>query len=346
MGCFSAVCFSNNGLPKQYPTALIAGGNTPTAALIEQTSTYSPTTALYVAQYGGSSWSSLSGSTALNINASGSTVSFASIAADTTNNIAACWTEEVNSSRNIMSTTPQVQCKLWNGSAWSRMGTSSLNQAAGDWSSAPSVLNVAGTWYVAFTERSQTGNPQLYVKSYNAGLNSWSLIGSGALNINPSTGIPYHPSLATDGSSLFLAWEEQLATNQHALGYVSRCSAGVCTKIAGPIAADAANGSIEDIGLAVTSGQVNLAWTERSWGNLPQVYSTTVATSSSSKVTSACDLNGDGLVNAADVQLAINQALGLIACTNADLQQNGKCNVVDVQRIINASMGGACMTGN
>jgi len=59
---------------------------------------------------------------------------------------------------------------------------------------------------------------------------------------------------------------------------------------------------------------------------------------------SPCDLNGDGAVNAVDVQIAINQGVGLAACTNANLTGNG-CNVVDVQRVINAALGGACVTG-
>lgn len=57
-----------------------------------------------------------------------------------------------------------------------------------------------------------------------------------------------------------------------------------------------------------------------------------------------CDLNSDGSV-IVDVQLAVNQALGLLACATADLQQNGTCNVVDVQRIINAALGGNCELG-
>jgi hypothetical protein len=61
--------------------------------------------------------------------------------------------------------------------------------------------------------------------------------------------------------------------------------------------------------------------------------------------TNPCDLNSDGVVNAADVTIAINQALGTTACTNAALQGNGQCNVIDVQRIINASLGGSCRTG-
>ena len=60
---------------------------------------------------------------------------------------------------------------------------------------------------------------------------------------------------------------------------------------------------------------------------------------------SACDLNSDGMVNALDVQIAINQALGINACSTADLTGNGQCTVVDVQRVINASLGGACTVG-
>jgi hypothetical protein len=61
----------------------------------------------------------------------------------------------------------------------------------------------------------------------------------------------------------------------------------------------------------------------------------------------ACDLNNDGVVNTADVQLAISQALGSAPCTAAVLLQTGlTCDVVDVQRVINAALGGACLIGN
>jgi hypothetical protein len=52
----------------------------------------------------------------------------------------------------------------------------------------------------------------------------------------------------------------------------------------------------------------------------------------------ACDLNRDGSVNAADVQLLVNQALGLIAPT-ADLYKNGVVNVVDVQAGAGTALG-------
>jgi hypothetical protein len=55
--------------------------------------------------------------------------------------------------------------------------------------------------------------------------------------------------------------------------------------------------------------------------------------------TDVYDLNGDGVVNAADVQIAVNQALGLAPCTNGDVNKDGVCNVIDVQKVIAASLG-------
>jgi hypothetical protein len=62
-------------------------------------------------------------------------------------------------------------------------------------------------------------------------------------------------------------------------------------------------------------------------------------------IAGSCDINADGVVNVVDVQLTINQALGIISCTTADLQHNGQCNVIDLQRVINAALGGKCVTG-
>jgi hypothetical protein len=59
---------------------------------------------------------------------------------------------------------------------------------------------------------------------------------------------------------------------------------------------------------------------------------------------SSCDLNGDGLVNATDVQLAINATVGLTVCPASNLTLSG-CNVVVVQRVVNAALGGACRIG-
>jgi M6 family metalloprotease-like protein len=61
---------------------------------------------------------------------------------------------------------------------------------------------------------------------------------------------------------------------------------------------------------------------------------------------SPCDLNADGLVNVVDVQLSVNRALGLAACTVGDIDGNGLCNVIDVQRIVVAVLGGNCTVGS
>ena len=61
-------------------------------------------------------------------------------------------------------------------------------------------------------------------------------------------------------------------------------------------------------------------------------------------VYSACDLNRDWATNVVDVQLQVNAALGVTACT-ADLNRDGVCNVIDVQRGVNTGLGGQCVLG-
>jgi hypothetical protein len=60
----------------------------------------------------------------------------------------------------------------------------------------------------------------------------------------------------------------------------------------------------------------------------------------------ACDLAAPlGVVDAADVQAAINMSLGTLPCT-ANIGGAGVCNVAVVQRVINAALGGSCVTGS
>ena len=59
------------------------------------------------------------------------------------------------------------------------------------------------------------------------------------------------------------------------------------------------------------------------------------------QATSPCDLNGDGAVNIADVQLAVNEVLGVSACS-MNLDGTGTCDIADVQRIISAALGSSC----
>ena len=60
----------------------------------------------------------------------------------------------------------------------------------------------------------------------------------------------------------------------------------------------------------------------------------------------SCDVNGDGTVNSADVQAALDAALGNGACSAAqDLNRDGHCDVTDMQRVIAAVQGLGCRIG-
>lgn len=55
-----------------------------------------------------------------------------------------------------------------------------------------------------------------------------------------------------------------------------------------------------------------------------------------------CDVNGDGALNVLDVQLAIDQAVGVLPCGAGDINKDGKCDQSDYAIAINASLSGVC----
>lgn len=59
---------------------------------------------------------------------------------------------------------------------------------------------------------------------------------------------------------------------------------------------------------------------------------------------SACDVNEDQAVNVLDVQLIVNQALGLSPPVS-DVNGDGVVNVLDVQHVVDAALEKACYTG-
>ena len=52
-----------------------------------------------------------------------------------------------------------------------------------------------------------------------------------------------------------------------------------------------------------------------------------------------CDVNRDGSVNVTDVQLSVNQALGITACGTGNVNGDAACNVTDVQLVVNKALG-------
>jgi YetA-like protein/Bacterial Ig-like domain (group 1)/Dockerin type I domain len=96
--------------------------------------------------------------------------------------------------------------------------------------------------------------------------------------------------------------------------------------------------------LAYDSGRNLLVGYNRSPSNgTSEIWLGTLSTAG--RTANGCDLNGDGVVNAIDIQIAIGQSLGSSTCSTADLNKDGVCNVIDVQRVINASAGGTCRIG-
>jgi hypothetical protein len=68
------------------------------------------------------------------------------------------------------------------------------------------------------------------------------------------------------------------------------------------------------------------------------------ATAVQAQALNACDLTGNAVVDALDVELAVNMALGMVSCT-ANVAGPGVCDIVVVQRVTNAALGGTCLTG-
>jgi hypothetical protein len=107
------------------------------------------------------------------------------------------------------------------------------------------------------------------------------------------------------------------------------------------------NSNIFGGGAGMSAGILSTSSTNLGSANVMNGYSSnlTAGTCSTPPAPSACDLNGDGVVDILDVQIEKNQVLGIVPCTNGDLNGDGYCNVIDLQRIVNAAQGQGCRTG-
>jgi chitodextrinase len=263
----------SSGVQGRSTLGQVAG--TPYIGVIEVNKSLSPQSAYaYVRSWNGSSWS-LVGSGALNLNeVAGTTATSISLSTDGTYPYAA-WTEYVRSDNvpNGQTTTnPQLYVSRWNGSLWVPVGASVNVSASSGWANDASLAYFNGQPYVAWTERTQTGNAQLYVATWNG--SSWALTGSGSLNQGGANGWAYRPSLITDptGSNLYVAWVEQTALGQKAQVFVSQYNGGSWSLLGGPLNMDPVNGSAQRVSLGVLNGQPVAAWSEVIFGTVRQVY--------------------------------------------------------------------------
>jgi hypothetical protein len=331
-------------------------GGVPHIAFLEVDKTIQPQrTYVYVKFWDGANWV-LKGTGPLNRSTSSTTATSVSIVADGGNPYVA-WTEYTYDAATGKESNAQVFVSRWTGTQWvpvadtSSPGVSKINvTAAGGGIAADAAITFSGGRpYVAWTEATAVGNAQLLVKTFDG--TNWVLAGTGSLNRNSTTGWAFRPAIVPDGSGgVYVGWVEQHAIGQRAQAHVSRFSSGTWTALGTMLNADAALGSAQRITLAFP-GKLTAAWGEVSPGSTRQIVvkewngTNWTLLGDSLPVVSSCDLNSDGAVNAQDVQLAKDQALGTASCSTADVHRNGTCNVVDVQRIINAALGGACTVG-
>jgi hypothetical protein len=245
-------------------SAITAVGATPTIASIEAYSA-GRTAEVYVNQWNGSSWTQLGGSLTVN---SGGRPLFVDVASDGANPYV-CHTEEIASvSYSVVTLTPQLYCHYYNGAAWVQIG-SSLNRSATSWTADVAVTYFAGHLYVACTERTTAGNPKLYV--YSCTTSACALIGN-AINKDTTNGWSVHPSLANDGTTLYLTWEEQLNGAEKQELFAQLWNGSTWSQMGGSLNVDTANGSAAYNSLAVAAGKPAVLWSEVTPGNLRQAY--------------------------------------------------------------------------
>lgn len=116
-----------------------------------------------------------------------------------------------------------------------------------------------GTIYVAWYESESTATAKLYVKTYNASTNTWSLVGSGQLNTAAQAGLP---RLAVDALGRpVVGWWEYDASNTIAplKPYVRRWVSNAWQDV-GQLVGVNSQGSVEDIATNPTDGEPVVLW--------------------------------------------------------------------------------------
>ena len=249
-------------------------GGTPHIAFLEvNDSTYPQAAFAYVKAWNGSAWN-LVGSGPLNQASASAGTTAASIAiASNGTHPYVTWTEYTRTlGTPDTDTNPLVYVSTWNGSQWVGLG-GSLNVSPAGWAYDSSIALLNGIPYVAWTERTQTGNAQLYVATWNGA--QWTLVGSGSLNQGGSSGWAYHPTLAVDApsNSLYVAWVEQLALGQKAQVFVAKLVSGNWSLLGSSLNQDSINGSAQRVSLAIAGGGKPVAaWGEVRLASFRQIY--------------------------------------------------------------------------
>jgi hypothetical protein len=248
---------------------IISVGSTPTAGVVHPLAGGGPSGTvsadLKIYEYSGS-WAQ-KGTGEININ-SGSRIDSFALATDNTD-VAVCFAETLLTSAFAVSTKPRVHCKEWSGSAWSELGSGV--STSGAWAADVDAIYVGSTLYVAYVERSaQTANPKLYVESWNG--SAWSIVGGAAINLSQTNGWPFRPRLATDGTNLYVLFEEQANLAEPNRLHLAKWDTSEWTYPGGSPNMDTAYGSVAHASLVMYDSKPTALWGELTLGSLRQTY--------------------------------------------------------------------------
>jgi len=174
------------------------------------------------------------------------------------------------------------------------------------------------TWAYDVPTKTWTNRNPSPRPTFSGAPSSAGIIGT-PLTYNPVDGKTYFQNPASTPAT----WTYDYPTNQWTM---------ICNNCGGPpnsmtVAYDPSTNAL--VALAYGGPGVLQTWTATLAGAPPR----------------SCDVNSDGSVNVVDVQVSVNQAVGVSACGTGDINGDSACNVVDIQRVINAALGGACQTG-
>jgi hypothetical protein len=219
------------------------------------------------------------------------------------------------------------------GNAYAEAGAArAIDTAAGSVADIWYAANIAaGATSIAVTPSSSVSNAGLVIWEFSGANSSAPLDQTAVLNSQAATATP-------SAAAVGIAAANEIVIS---LAPVANAVTGIAS----------GNGFTNDSGLKgngwahmITSspGSYFAQWNQSSAGT----YASCTVSFKAAIVTgpaSACDLNADGVVNSADVQLVVDMSLGLMPCT-ADIVGSGICNSTVVQDVVAAAIGGTCAT--
>ncbi len=261
---------SSSGLADNASLVIAAAG--PTVGWLDNSS---GTTHVRVRQFSGGNWNELGAGSATGFGISGSAASVRDLVltTDGATKMAAAWTQPVGGSSQIYVKESTA------GGAFTQIGNSATGGGASNTlgaSSAPTMAYRSGALFVAWQDETNVFS-EIYAVQYSSGTRTViSTSGGGVSNTNGSA---TQPSLASNGSNLYLAWADDTANSRVGTKiaiYVRKWSgASFVEELTGDAAyygISYTGGMLRSLDLALdNAGKPFVAWNDQTAGS-PQIY--------------------------------------------------------------------------